>query len=170
MRSIARKRPGDAPGYSIGRDNFEFLMRERLGFDWTLPEALANGERLVDQMRYRLEREAARHGAKMPKSILEEAAAQWTPRRPLLEEYKRHDLRDQRQAGRARTLQRSHAAKRSKCCPPALSETPFSNCGLQRRRRFPKSRRASSGLTISAWTWRIRKRSSPKFASISGWS
>jgi hypothetical protein len=86
--AVARKRPGGAQGYSIGRERFEFLMRERLGFDWTLPEALANGERLVAQMRYRLEREAARHGGKNAKNILEEAAAQWTPRRPLLEEYR----------------------------------------------------------------------------------
>jgi hypothetical protein len=85
---VARKRPGEAQGYSVGRERFEFLMRERLGFDWTLPEALANGERLVAQMRYRLEREAARHGSKNAKDILEEAAAQWTPRRPLLEEYR----------------------------------------------------------------------------------
>jgi hypothetical protein len=86
--SIARKRQGEAQGYSIGRANFEFLIRERLGFDWTLPEALANGEHLVSQMRYRLEREAARHGSKAIRSILEEAAAQWTPRRPLLDEYR----------------------------------------------------------------------------------
>jgi uncharacterized protein (DUF885 family) len=85
---IARKPPGDARGYSVGRANFEFLMRERLGFDWTLPEALANGERLVSQMHYLLEREAARHGSKDTQSILEEAAAQWTPQRPLIEEYR----------------------------------------------------------------------------------
>jgi uncharacterized protein (DUF885 family) len=84
---IARKPPGDTRGYSVGRANFEFLMRERLGFDWTLPEALANGERLVSQMHYLLEREAARHG-KDTQSILEEAAAQWTPERPLVEEYR----------------------------------------------------------------------------------
>ena len=86
--AIARKRPGDAQGYSVGRANFEFLIRERLGFDWTLPESMANGERLVSQMRYRLEREAARHGTKNTRSILEEAAAEWTPRHPLLEEYR----------------------------------------------------------------------------------
>ena len=84
--SIARKRPGVPQGYSIGRANFEFLIRERLGLDWTLPEAMANGERLVNQMSYRLEREASRHGSKSVKSILEEAACQWTPSRPLLEE------------------------------------------------------------------------------------
>ncbi len=88
LDSVARKSPGDPRGYSVGRANFEFLMRERLGFDWTLPEALANGERLVSQMHYLLEREAARHGSKDTRSILEEAAAQWTPQRPLIEEYR----------------------------------------------------------------------------------
>lgn len=86
--TIERKHPGDAQGYSVGRANFEFLMRERLGFDWTVPEALANGERLVSQLRYRLEREAARHGSKNTRDILEEAAAKWTPQRPLLDEYR----------------------------------------------------------------------------------
>ena len=114
--SIARKRPGDAQGYSIGRANFEFLIRERLGFDWTLPEAMANGERLVDQMSYRLEREAARHGSKNAKSILEEAAAQWTPRRPLLEEY-RHATSAIKDKLADLASRRSRAAKRSKFCP-----------------------------------------------------
>jgi uncharacterized protein (DUF885 family) len=87
--AVARKPPGDARGYSVGRANFEFLIRERLGFDWTLPEALANGERLVSQMHYLLEREAARHGSRAARRILDEAAAQWTPQRPLLDEYRR---------------------------------------------------------------------------------
>jgi Bacterial protein of unknown function (DUF885) len=85
---IARKSPGDARDYNVGRANFEFLMRERLGFDWTLPEAMANGKRLISQMHYLLEREASRHGSKDTRRILDEAAAQWTPHRPLLEEYR----------------------------------------------------------------------------------
>jgi uncharacterized protein (DUF885 family) len=86
--AVSRKPPGDRYGYAVGRPNFEYLMRERLGFDWTLPEALANGQRLVDQMHYLLQREAARHSTKDTRRILEEAAARWTPRRPLLEEYR----------------------------------------------------------------------------------
>ncbi len=85
---ISRKPPGEVRGYTVGRANFEFLMRERLGFDWTLPEALANGRRLVDQMQYLLQREAARHGSKDARRMLEEAAARWTPRGPLIEEYR----------------------------------------------------------------------------------
>ena len=100
--AIARRIPGDPRGYGIGRANFELLMRERLGFDWTLPEALANGERLVSQMHYLLEREAARHGSKDTRSILDEAAAQWTPQRPLLEEYRKATSCNQRKTCRAR--------------------------------------------------------------------
>ncbi|HVQ21107.1 MAG TPA: DUF885 domain-containing protein [Terrimicrobiaceae bacterium] len=90
--SLGRKRPGEPRGYSVGGANFEFLIRERLGLDWTLPEALANGQRLVAQMRYRLEREAARYGSRTAGKILQEAAAKWTPSRPLLEEYRKATL------------------------------------------------------------------------------
>ena len=62
--TISRRQPGPAKGYSIGRSNFEYLMRERLGFDCTLPETSANGRRLVAQMTHLLEQEAARHGRK----------------------------------------------------------------------------------------------------------
>lgn len=87
--AVLRKKPGDARGYSIGRANFEFLMRERLGFDCSLPEAKANGHRLVAQMDHLLRQEAAKHGKKNALEILEEAAAHWTPERPLIEEYQR---------------------------------------------------------------------------------
>lgn len=87
--AITRRQPGSAKGYSIGRENFEYLMRERLGFDCTLPEASANGRRLVAQMTHLLEQEAARHGRKSAREILEEAAVAWTPSRPLLDEYRR---------------------------------------------------------------------------------
>ena len=87
--AISKKPSGDVRGYSIGGPNFELLMRERLGFDSTLPEALSNGRRLIEQMRYLLQREAARHGSRDAGSMLEEAAARWTPRRSLLEEYRR---------------------------------------------------------------------------------
>ncbi len=87
--SIARRQPGPAKGFSIGRTNFEFLMRERLGFDYGLPEAAANGHRLVAKMTHLLEQEAAKHGRKNARKILEEAAEAWTPSRPLLDEYRR---------------------------------------------------------------------------------
>jgi uncharacterized protein (DUF885 family) len=85
---ISRKKPGPVRGYSIGRANFEFLMRERLGFDISLPEARANGHRLVAMMTELLEAEARRLGGRSAKKLLEEAAASWTPERPLLDEYR----------------------------------------------------------------------------------
>ena len=85
---ISRKKPGPERGYCIGRPHFEFLMRERLGLDVTLPEAAANGRRLVAQMQHLLETEAARHGRRTARVLLEEAAADWTPSRSLLEEYR----------------------------------------------------------------------------------
>lgn len=85
---ISRKNPGPQRGYSIGRANFEYLMRERLGFDISLPEARANGHRLIAGMTQLLEAEARRLGGKNARTILEEAAASWTPDRPLLDEYR----------------------------------------------------------------------------------
>ena len=87
--AVSRKRPGPERGYGIGRANFEFLMRERLGFDYSLPEAAANGRRLVTRMEHLLEREAARHGKKSARAVLDEAARAWTPARPLIDEYRR---------------------------------------------------------------------------------
>ncbi len=85
---IGGKTPGPRRGYSIGRANFEYLMRERLGFDISLPEARANGRRLVARMTGLLEAEARRLGGHNARTILEEAAASWTPARPLLDEYR----------------------------------------------------------------------------------
>lgn len=86
--AVGRRRPGLARGFSVGRARFEFLIRERLGLDWTLPEAMANGQRLVSRMRELLDREAARHGRKSAREILDAAAESWAPDRPLLEEYR----------------------------------------------------------------------------------
>ena len=86
--AVSRQRPGPERGYCIGRANFEFLMRERLGFDYSLPEAAANGRRLVTRLQHLLEREAARHGKKNARTLLDEAARAWTPTRPLIEEYR----------------------------------------------------------------------------------
>ncbi len=85
---IGRKTPGPQRGYCIGRAHFEFLMRERLGFDISLPEARANGHRLVAEMTQLLEAEARRLGGKSARAVLEEAAASWTPDRPLIDEYR----------------------------------------------------------------------------------
>ncbi len=87
-RAIQRKKPGTADGFSIGRERFEFLIRERLGLDLTLPEARAAGERLIARHDYLLESAAMKIGKKAARDIIAEAAAGWTPSGSLLETYR----------------------------------------------------------------------------------
>jgi len=86
--SARRKKPARANSFSVGRERFEFLIRERLGFDASLPEMVAVGEHLVAQMEYLLGTEAARLGAKSADAIIEEARASWNPEGALLGLYK----------------------------------------------------------------------------------
>jgi hypothetical protein len=44
------KPPGVATGYSIGREGFEFLLREKTGLSYSLPEVRALGEDLVARL------------------------------------------------------------------------------------------------------------------------
>lgn len=85
--AVSRKKAGTEDGFCIGSQRFEFLIRERLGLDLTLAEARANGLRLVAQLQELLEREASKLGGKSARALLEQAAEDWTPARPLLEEY-----------------------------------------------------------------------------------
>lgn len=86
--AVARKRSGAKDGCSIGRERFEFLIRERLGLDLSLPEARACGERLIAEQEYLLERAAATFGGKSARELLDAAASEWTPRKSLLELYR----------------------------------------------------------------------------------
>jgi uncharacterized protein (DUF885 family) len=86
--AIRRKKAGPVHGYRIGRDAFELLMRERLGFDQSLPEVEADGRRLVAELDAALDREARRIGRKKANDLLAEAREAWTPSRPLLDEYR----------------------------------------------------------------------------------
>jgi len=86
--SIGRKRQGPAGGFSIGRERFEFLIRERLGFDLSLREARASGERLVARHDYLLQKTAAKLGGRSARALIEEAASGWTPPGSLLDLYR----------------------------------------------------------------------------------
>lgn len=86
---LRRKKTGLVDGYSVGREAFEFLMRERTGLDWTLNEAEAAGLALVNQLEGELAREARKFGKKPAHEVLAEARAQWKPAGPLLGEYQR---------------------------------------------------------------------------------
>ena len=88
-----RRKPGAAGDFAVGRERFEYLIRERLGLDLTLREARTSGERLVARNDYLLESAAARIGKKSAKALIEEASAQWEPSGSLLDVYKATTLR-----------------------------------------------------------------------------
>lgn len=85
----ARLAAGKPRDFSLGRERFEALMRERLGWDLTASEALAYGRKLVERIEAEMEVEAAELSPrKRPRDILERAAADWAPARgDLLSEY-----------------------------------------------------------------------------------
>lgn len=88
-KAIERKRQGPAEAFALGRERFEFLIRERLGFDLSLREAKAVGERLVAQQDYLLQSAAAKLGRRSARELIEEAADGWTPQGSLLDHYRR---------------------------------------------------------------------------------
>src|SRR3954466_1093528 len=88
-RAVAAKEPGPADGYSIGREGFEFLVRERTGLPYSCVETRAVGERLVAQLNADLSEEVGRFGKKKAGAVIEAAAARWQPEGTLLEEYQR---------------------------------------------------------------------------------
>ncbi|HSI13292.1 MAG TPA: DUF885 domain-containing protein [Chthoniobacter sp.] len=89
-RVAESKAPGPANGFSVGRENFEFLIRERLGFSLSVEEAEALGLSLVEKLNADLKAEAKKFGkGKSVAAILEDAAKRWQPQAPLLEEYTR---------------------------------------------------------------------------------
>lgn len=91
--TVGRKRAAKRGSFSVGRERFELLVRERLGFDQSLPELMNVGESLVAEMDYLMGREAARLGRKTADELLAEAREQWTPDRPLLEVYREQTTR-----------------------------------------------------------------------------
>ena len=95
--AIERKRQGPAGSFAVGRERFEFLIRERLGFVISLREAKASGERLVAQQDYLLQRAAAKIGRRPARELIEEAAANWTPPGSLVELYRRTTRQIKRQ-------------------------------------------------------------------------
>ena len=88
-KRVSRVAAGKPRDFSLGRERFEALMRERLGWDMTAREALAYGRTLVTRLEQEMEVEAARIAPrKRPRDILERAAADWAPARgDLLSEY-----------------------------------------------------------------------------------
>jgi hypothetical protein len=111
--SIERKKPGPAGGFAVGRERFEFLIRERLGLDMSLHEARAAGERLVARHDDLLQKAAAKIGKRAAREIIEEAAASWTPPGSLIALYRQTTARIKKQLAAADlvTLPRGESLK-----------------------------------------------------------
>jgi uncharacterized protein (DUF885 family) len=101
-RRLAKIRTGPAGGFSVGRDNFEFLLRERMGTDASARELLNKGKRLVDRTSAELEREARKFGRRPAHEILERLRNEWHPAAPdLLTEYRNVTAQIKKQLGSA---------------------------------------------------------------------
>jgi uncharacterized protein (DUF885 family) len=82
-------KPGDANGFCVGRERFEALIRERLGWDLGAREAQALGQTLVTRIEAEMAVEARKVNRKgKPREILDRAQTDWKPQQPtLFEEY-----------------------------------------------------------------------------------
>lgn len=100
--AIGRKSPGPAHGYSLGREAFEYRLREQTGLPYSLPEACAIGDALVAQLGDALTAEARKFGGGTSAEILRAAADRWQPAAPtLLEEYRHRTVAVREQFRRA---------------------------------------------------------------------
>ncbi len=85
---LEKIKTGPANGFAVGRDNFDFRLRERLGTDANTNELLHEGRRLVDQVSRELKRETAKFGRRSAHELIGELRAQWQQSEPaLLAEY-----------------------------------------------------------------------------------
>ena len=93
-KSVSKLKAGPPGSFALGRVRFEALIRERLGWDLTANEAEAAGRALAARIKEEMAAEARTlHPTKTATELLEEAAAQWTPAGPLIEEYKKQTQR-----------------------------------------------------------------------------
>jgi hypothetical protein len=86
--AVSRKRPGPKGGFAIGRERLEFLIREQLGLDLSLPEVRAIGLREIERQRHLLETAVRRHGRRAAQDVIAEVTANWTPQKPLIDLYR----------------------------------------------------------------------------------
>ncbi|MEO7034934.1 MAG: DUF885 domain-containing protein [Polyangiaceae bacterium] len=85
---IKRAKPGPEGGFSVGRERFEALIRERLGWDLGAREAQALGQTLVKRIEAEMTAEARKLGRGKPREILARAQTAWRPKQPsLFQEY-----------------------------------------------------------------------------------
>ncbi len=88
-KRVAKAKPGKSGDFAVGTERFEALIRERLGWDLTVAEALTMGRSMAERIQAEMEQEARKFGrGKRAHEILEEATNKWKPRHAtLLEEY-----------------------------------------------------------------------------------
>ncbi len=86
---ITEAKPGPVGGFCVGRERFEALIRERLGWDLGAREAQALGHTLVTRIEAEMDTEARKLAKnKRPREILERAQTAWKPKQPsLFQEY-----------------------------------------------------------------------------------
>ncbi|MEI6234894.1 MAG: DUF885 domain-containing protein [Planctomycetota bacterium] len=88
-KKVSKLKPGAPGSFAIGTQRFEALIRERLGWDLTAAEAESTGRAYAARIKEEMATEAKKlHPTKTAIELLEEAAAEWTPSVPLIEEYK----------------------------------------------------------------------------------
>ncbi len=94
-RHVAKVKQGKPGEFAVGRERFEALIRERLGWDLSAVEAEALGRTLVERLSAELESEAKKISKKKSaRDILGEAAADWKPSQgDLLSEYRHETVR-----------------------------------------------------------------------------
>ncbi len=88
-RRLEKIPTGPVNGFAVGRANFEFLLRERMGTDAAAAELLAEGRRLVDSVSAELKREARKFGRRPAHETIEHLRDAWQPAAgDLLTEYR----------------------------------------------------------------------------------
>ena len=87
---VERTKPGKPGDFSLGKERFEDLIRERLGWDLTVDEAVSMGRAMAERLRLEMDQEAKRLSPrKTAREILDEAAANWKPEHgDLISEYR----------------------------------------------------------------------------------
>ena len=87
-KNVAKLKPGAPGSFAIGKERFEALIRERLGWGLTAAEAEAAGHALAKRIQEEMNDEAKKlDSKKSAKEILEDAAAQWQPAGALIDVY-----------------------------------------------------------------------------------
>ena len=89
-RRMGKIKTGLADGFAVGKSDFEFLLRERMGTDASAAELLAEGHRLVATLTQELRSEATKFGRRTATKLLDQLRSEWQPAEgTLLDEYRR---------------------------------------------------------------------------------